>query len=162
VPDPPTDYVAGLPGVGQGMLDTLRALVGAPIALDTATTTSRIAGQYNSGQATLNPAFMQMMAALNPQANYYSYGFKAPAKDQPALAVAHEMLGHGLGITNEQRAEMIARSFIRLSGRNPELPMMRNPELPMMNPEETMVHARLQRMMDAMPQLFGKEKRSGR
>lgn len=138
-PDPPTRYIANLPLIGQGMLDTLRALSGVPLHFDTTRSNARVAGEYQNGRVIINPAVMEQMVQRSPTAKA-GYFDGAPAGMVPSMTLAHEVLGHGVaGTNNEQAANMWARAWVRLSGRDPQLPYL--------HPQEMIVEGRLRRML---------------
>lgn len=147
--DPPAKkYVAGLPGVGQGLLDTLEALVG-PVVVDTVRASNKkLGGEYTPGRAVLNPTALEHAQSLEertPGARMLTSGYvEGPlqAKNYSALVLLHEWLGHGQGIYSEKLADYWARSFIRLSGRQPDLPYA--------NETERDIEKKLKGMLDVL------------
>ena len=139
-------YIAGLPGVGAGMLDTLRVLYGKPLQFDTATTGASTYGQFFPGdkasmaRVVLNPVAMENSVErvrLSPTGPTRAFAI------QPALTLAHEVLGHGVeGVggsrAGEHRAEAIARSFVRQTGRS---------NLPFRDPGEMMSEGTMRRLL---------------
>lgn len=119
--DPPARrYVAGLPGVGPGMLDTLELIYG-PFVVDTVRTDPHFYAEFQPGRDRLivNPSFVERILAKNPSSRIDG----VPARDVLPLLLAHEVLGHGSG-ASEAESERIGRAFVRAT-RNPELPLTR-------------------------------------
>lgn len=116
--DPPAKrYLANLPGIGQGMLDTLQAVYG-PITVDTVRTDKNVYAEFQPGRNRLiiNPNWVEWIMGKNPESKVHG----VPARDIIPLTIAHEVLGHGFGATEEE-SDLIGRAFVRASGRDPGL-----------------------------------------
>lgn len=106
--------IAGFPGVGEGLLDTLRTLFGKELSFDVGGSKAGAFGEFQR-RGTTEPDrvvvnLTKLLGTRDPE-------FQAP------VTLVHEALGHGLfEIKDEGLAETVGRNFMRLSGRTPDLP----------------------------------------
>ena len=135
---PGEQFIANLPGIGQGMLDTLRALA-APnrMAFDTSSMLGQTPGAFvpsnDADTVFLNPQSLRQMR--HPEGI--------------ATLLGHEAIGHGImGSRHRVGASpfdsfetLLGRSFVRLSGRDPQLPMFNGAQ-------EMQAHSILREMMN--------------
>jgi hypothetical protein len=137
--------VANLPGVGQGMLDTLQVLMGQPINYREIPGNVSVLGelqragtaQSDTANVLINLLRTQQMAGKNKK---FGYG-----KQTPAGVLSHEVIGHGVfgksfDPASEQQADMLGRAFLRLSGRGAGLS---DPSM-----EEFLVTVRLSKLLE--------------
>ena len=115
--------VANLPGVGQGMLDTLQALIGQPLKYrEIPGSATNVLGEFQRAGTTPSDTATVLVNLfqthrLAERNRPYGYG-----RQTPAGVLSHEVLGHGVfgqsyDPASEKQADMIARSFLRLTGR---------------------------------------------
>lgn len=133
--------IAGLPGVGQGMLDTLQALSPRPLAFDTTSAPGAPLGEAQRG-AERDRVVLNLAELGNLQGRRQPFLFG----DQPAAGtLAHEVIGHLLErapgtAAGEEGANRTARAFLRLSGRGDALSPM--------TPEEIRAFARVRELLE--------------
>lgn len=141
---PAEQYTADLPGVGTGLLDTLRTLLDSPLAFDTLSAENRrLFGSWNptTHTVTLNPKALEAAIARARRRDPLMGG-----GHEPVMTLIHEVLGHGLGLGGsrgeEAAAERLGRSFIRQSDRA---------NLPFRNVREMQTEGRMRGLLESLP-----------
>jgi hypothetical protein len=110
-------YIASLPGVGSGFLDTLDAIAALrglpPFQYDTSRTVADVGGESRRpNRVIFNPATYR----------------------DPAHTISHEVLGHlldnlGSSARDEQRADARADALMRITGRREQPGAQQSPAL---------------------------------
>ena len=118
------ERVAQLPGVGSGLLDTLQALLKKPIRFRNSGSPGAPAGEFQD-----SPSADSATVVVNLPEHEQEATRRRPDRfgsQFPTGLLAHEAIGHGVlgvpqGAEADPAADLIAREFLRVTGRGQDL-----------------------------------------